>query len=139
MTGLDRFVTAQAGGVFERALAELEAGTKRSHWMWFVFPQVAGLGRSKTARFYAFADRREASAYLAHPLLGPRLDTATHAMLAWAGRRSAEAILGPIDAMKFRSSMTLFEALAGRPGPFAPAIEAFHDGERDPATLRLLG
>ena len=139
MPGLDRFVTAQAGGVFERALAELRAGAKRSHWMWFVFPQIAGLGRSETARFYAIAERDEAIAYLAHPVLGPRLDSATQAMLGWAKRRSAEAILGPVDAMKLRSSMTLFDAVAGQPGPFAAVLDAFYGGERDPATLDLLG
>ncbi len=138
MSGLDRFVTAQAGGVFERALAELEAGAKRSHWMWFVFPQITGLGRSQTARFYAIADRGEAIAYLAHPVLGPRLDSATLAMLDWEGRRSAEAILGPVDAMKLRSSMTLFEAVAGQRAPFAAVLDAFYGGERDPATLDLL-
>jgi len=138
MPGLDRFVTAQSGGVFERALAELEAGIKRSHWMWFVFPQIAGLGRSETARLYAIADRGEAIAYLAHPVLRPRLDSATQAMLGWAQRRSAEAILGLVDAMKLRSSMTLFDAVAEQRAPFAAALDAFYGGRRDPATLDLL-
>jgi uncharacterized protein (DUF1810 family) len=136
--GLERFVAAQAGGVFDRALAELTSGQKRSHWMWFVFPQIAGLGRSETARLYAIVDRREAAEYLAHPLLGPRLDSSTRTILAWSGRRSAEAILGTIDAIKLRSSMTLFEAVAAPPHPFGAVLEAFYGGTRDPATLGLL-
>lgn len=136
MTGLARFLDAQAG-IYAQALAELRAGEKRSHWMWYIFPQVAGLGRSPTARHYAIADLDEAKAYLAHPTLGARLAECTDAMLGWAGRRSAEAILGPIDAMKFASSMTLFEA-AGGAGCFATALERFHDGRRDKQTLALL-
>jgi uncharacterized protein (DUF1810 family) len=139
VSGLGRFVTAQARGVFERALGELEAGAKTSHWMWFVFPQIAGLGRSETARFYALAGREEAVAYLEHPVLGPRLETATEAILRWAGRRSADEVLGAIDALKFRSSMTLFEAAADRPALFARALELFYAGDRDKATLQLLG
>ena len=133
MAGLDRFVAAQAQ-VIDRALAELRGGAKTSHWMWFVFPQVAGLGHSHMAQLYAIADLAEARAYLAHALLGPRLVEATEAMLGWAGKRSAETILGGIDAVKLRSSMTLFEAAAGG-APFADCLEAFYDGERDPATL----
>lgn len=136
MPNLDRFLDAQAP-VIAQALDELRAGAKRSHWMWFVFPQIAGLGRSETARFYAIADREEARAYLAHPVLGPRLAECTEAMLAWAGRRSAEGILGSIDAMKFRSAMTLFEAGGGH-ARFAQALEAFFEGERDEQTLALL-
>ncbi|TCJ38343.1 DUF1810 domain-containing protein [Parafrankia sp. BMG5.11] len=138
MASLDRFVTAQAGGVFERALAELRAGSKHSHWIWFVFPQIAGLGRSEMARYYALADLREAAAYLAHPLLGERLDAATDAMLSWAGKHSAEAILGTIDAVKFRSSMTLFGAAAPENARFAAALAAFFVGEPDRATLERL-
>jgi uncharacterized protein (DUF1810 family) len=132
---LDRFVVAQAP-LFARALGELRAGAKRGHWMWFVFPQVAGLGRSDTARFYALSGRTEAQAYLAHPLLGPRLLEATAAISDAAG--SAEAILGPVDAMKLRSSMTLFESVAADPQPFAHALERFFDGMRDPQTLARL-
>ena len=132
-----RFVEAQYG-VYDQALAEVRAGAKRSHWMWFVFPQIAGLGHSPTARFYAIADLTQARAYLAHPLLAPRLDECTRAMLRWTGQRSAEAILGPIDALKFRSSMTLFEVAAAPAGRFAEAIEAFYSGERDMATLARL-
>ena len=101
---LERFVAAQEG-VYDRALEELREGRKRSHWMWFVFPQIAGLGRSETARRYAIRDRGEAAAYLAHPVLGPRLVGAARAMLAHRGR-APEAILGPVDAMKLRSSAT---------------------------------
>jgi uncharacterized protein (DUF1810 family) len=106
--------------------------------MWFVFPQIAGLGRSSTARIYAIADRAEAEAYSRHPLLGPRLTDCTEAMLGWAGKRSAERILGPVDALKFASSMTLFEACAADPAPFAAALDAFYGGERDAATLERL-
>ena len=106
--------------------------------MWFVFPQIAGLGRSPTARLYAIADLTEARTYLAHPALGPRLLECTEAMLGWADRRSAEVILGPIDALKFKSSMTLFEAAAEEPARFAEALEGFYAGERDAATLARL-
>jgi uncharacterized protein (DUF1810 family) len=136
--GLERFVEAQRPA-YDRALAELIAGAKRSHWMWFVFPQVAGLGRSPMAQRYAIRDEVEARRYLVHPVLGTRLAECTEAMLGWAGRRSAEAILGPIDAMKFRSSMTLFDAVAGEAdNPFARALAAFCHGERDPLTLERL-
>lgn len=133
---LARFHTAEQG-VHEAALAELRAGAKRGHWMWFVFPQLAGLGRSETARYYAIADLGEARDYLADPLLAARLAECTRAMLGWAGRRSAEAILGPVDAMKFASSMTLFEA-AGGGALFGEALDAFFAGNRDEATLSLL-
>lgn len=106
--------------------------------MWFVFPQIAGLGRSPSAQFYAIRGREEATAYARHPLLGARLRECTEAMLGWAGRRSAEQVLGPVDARKFRSSMTLFEACADDPAPFAQALAAFCDGERDALTLERL-
>jgi uncharacterized protein (DUF1810 family) len=134
---LSRFVQAQ-DGIYPQALAELTAGDKQSHWMWFIFPQIAGLGRSPTAQFFAIADRAEAQAYSRHPLLGARLRECTGAMLTWARRRSARAILGPVDALKFTSSMTLFEACADDPAPFAAALEAFAEGERDRATLARL-
>jgi uncharacterized protein (DUF1810 family) len=133
-TDLARFLKAQ-DGLYPRALAELRAGAKRSHWMWFVFPQIAGLGRSETARFYAIRSAAEARAYLAHPLLGPRLVEATAAVVAASG--SAVAILGAIDAIKLRSSMTLFAAVADDPAPFRRALDRFFDGESDPATLAL--
>lgn len=134
----DHFVEAQDGGVFERALEELRDGEKRSHWMWFIFPQIAGLGSSAMARKYALSDLAEAKAYAAHDVLGDRLYEATEAMLDWAGTVSAEAILGPVDAMKFRSSMTLFEAACSDNDPFAQALEVFYNGERDWETLKRL-
>jgi uncharacterized protein (DUF1810 family) len=136
--GLERFVEAQRS-IYDRALDELRAGAKQSHWMWFVFPQIAGLGLSPTARLYAIADAVEARAYLTHPVLGPRLGECTEAMLGWAGRKTAEAILGPVDAMKFTSSMTLFDAVAEDDHRFARALAAFRHGERDSLTLELLG
>ncbi|WP_375287429.1 DUF1810 domain-containing protein [Sphingomonas sp.] len=135
MAALDRFVAAQ-DGIYPTALAELRAGRKRTHWMWFVFPQIAGLGRSETARFYAIADADEARAYLAHPLLGPRLVEATQAVTQAPG--SAEAILGPIDAVKLRSSMTLFAAVADDPAPFDAALRHFFAEIPDPETLARL-
>ena len=136
--GLERFVEAQRP-IYDQALGEIVAGAKRSHWMWFVFPQIAGLGHSPTARRYAIRDAVEARSYLGHPLLGARLRECTAAMLGWAGRRSAEAILGPIDAMKFASSMTLFDTVADADdNPFAEALAAFCHGERDPLTLERL-
>lgn len=134
---LDRFVEAQAS-IYAEALAELRSGRKQSHWIWFVFPQIAGLGSSPTALYYAIASADEARAFLAHPLLGARLRESVAAMLAHRGR-SAEAILGGIDALKFRSSMTLFEAVADDPALFVEALEAFYGGERDRASLGLLG
>jgi uncharacterized protein (DUF1810 family) len=136
MEGLERFVTAQ-DPVWPRVVAELEAGAKRSHWMWFVFPQVAGLGSSAMAQRYAIASLDEARAYLAHPVLGPRLREATDLMLGHAGR-PAEAILGGIDAMKFRSSMTLFRAAAPDDRRYARALDAFWGGVPDPRTLERL-
>lgn len=133
---LERFVAAQQQ-VYPHVLAELRAGEKRSHWMWFIFPQVAGLGRSEMAQRYAIADLDEARAYLAHPLLGPRLAECTDTMLGWTGRRSAEAILGPVDAIKFCSAMTLFEAAGGGPR-YARAIDGFCSGQRDGLTLNRL-
>jgi uncharacterized protein (DUF1810 family) len=134
---LARFISAQRG-VYDAALAELRAGAKRRHWMWFVFPQLAGLGRSETARFYALSGLGEAQAYAAHELLGPRLRECTDAMLGWAGRRSAEAILGGIDALKFASCMTLFEAACPDQPRFGAALDAFYGGQRDETTLELL-
>ncbi len=133
---LERFVAAQSG-VHAEALAELERGRKQSHWMWFVFPQIEGLGRSEMARHYAIASLGEARAYLDHALLGPRLLACTAAVLAHRDR-PAEAIFGPVDALKFRSSMTLFEAAAGEAMPFGEALDAFYGGNRDPATLARL-
>ena len=134
---LARFVDAQRDS-YPTALAELRAGAKRSHWMWFVFPQIAGLGQSAMARRYAIADRAEAQAYLAHPLLGARLRESVDALLTHRGGDIA-AMLGAIDAMKLRSSMTLFEAAADGAEPrFAATLDAFYRGERDGATLARL-
>lgn len=132
---LQRFVDAQEG-VFESAFAELRAGRKQTHWMWFVFPQLAGLGRSPTAQFYAIRSVSEARAFLAHPLLGDRYREAVEVIREWVGRRDAVAIFGEIDAMKLRSSLTLFEAVSGDP-LFADALADFF-GDPDPETLRLL-
>ena len=135
---LERFVEAQRS-TYDQALAELTAGAKRGHWMWFIFPQLAGLGRSPMAQRYAIRDEVEARSYLTHPLLGARLRESTEAMLGWAGRKSAEAVLGPIDAMKFASSMTLFDAVTDQAdNPFAHALAAFYHGQRDPLTLGRL-
>ncbi|WP_424926331.1 DUF1810 domain-containing protein [Agrobacterium pusense] len=133
---LERFVTAQQN-IYEVALSELQAGLKRSHWMWFIFPQLRGLGRSETARFYAISGRAEAEAYLTHPVLGPRLVECTTAML-WHTDLSAHDILGSPDDLKFRSSMTLFGAVAGRDLSFQAALDRFYAGVRDESTLRLL-
>ncbi|WP_331851748.1 DUF1810 domain-containing protein [Altererythrobacter sp. B11] len=135
---MTRFVQAQAG-IYPRALEELRAGAKRSHWMWFIFPQIIGLGRSSTAQFYAIADLAEARCYLAHPLLGPRLEEATRAMLAWSAERSPEAILGHVDALKFHSSMTLFDAAAEGEGPYREALDSFYYSQRDGATTAIIG
>ncbi len=132
---LERFVAAQAD-TYAGALVELRHGAKRGHWMWWIFPQIAGLGRSGTAQHYAIASATEARDYLAHPVLGPRLIEATQAVTAANG--SAIEIFGPIDAMKLRSSLTLFAAVADDATPFIAALERFFSGERDANTLALL-
>lgn len=131
---LQRFVDAQErGGTYAGALAELRRGRKEGHWMWFVFPQVSGLGRSPTAQFYAIGSLEEARAFLAHPVLGARLRECAHALLGIEGRTAAQ-ILGGIDAVKLRSCMTLF--LRADPGAtvFRQVLDAFYDGEPDSAT-----
>jgi uncharacterized protein (DUF1810 family) len=134
---LQRFVGAQEA-TFAGALAELEAGRKQSHWMWFIFPQLAGLGRSATAQRYGIVSAGEARAYFAHPLLGPRLFRCTQAVLRHAGA-APERVFGAVDALKFRSSMTLFEAVCGEEEPsFAAALATFYAGARDERTLALL-
>jgi uncharacterized protein (DUF1810 family) len=135
--GLNRFVQAQES-VYAQAIAELAAGHKRSHWMWFVFPQIDGLGRSPTARHYAIKSLAEARAYLAHPVLGPRLRECTRTMLALHGLTAYE-ILGTPDDLKFCSSMTLFEHAAEDKGLFARAIDTYFSGRRDAMTLVILG
>lgn len=134
---LGRYVAAQdEGGTYDRALAELTAGRKTSHWMWFVFPQIAGLGFSPMAQRYAIGSPAEARAYLAHPVLGPRLAACVAAMNGHEGR-SAREILGSPDDMKFRSCLTLFIAAGGGEG-FEAALAKYYDGEPDPATLARL-
>jgi uncharacterized protein (DUF1810 family) len=134
---LERFVQAQDDGTYDQALAELRAGAKRSHWMWFVFPQVAGLGRSSTAQHYAVSGLPEAQAYLAHPVLGPRLVECAQALLE-LGTTDAAGVLGPVDAVKLRSSMTLFERAEPEAAVFGEVLDRFFDGERDEATLTRL-
>jgi uncharacterized protein (DUF1810 family) len=135
---LRRFVEAQdAGGTYDAALAELRRGRKSGHWMWFVFPQVAGLGSSPAAREYAISGLDEARAYLAHPVLGPRLLQSARALLDGPGRDAVE-MLGPVDAMKLRSSMTLFAAADPDQPVYGQVLEKFFDGEADQATLARL-
>jgi uncharacterized protein (DUF1810 family) len=135
VTTLDRFVTAQDGGVYETARAEIEAGAKRTHWMWFVFPQLAGLGHSPTAQHYAIAGLDEARAYLAHPVLGARLREC--ARLLTAADRNADQIFGYPDDLKLRSSMTLFAAAADDPALFEQVLTQ-HYGGPDQRTLDLI-
>jgi uncharacterized protein (DUF1810 family) len=136
---LERFVAAQdEGGTYRAAVAELCAGRKRSHWMWFVFPQIAGLGQSPMSQRYAISSLCEAKAYLAHPVLGPRLREAARILTELSGR-TAEEVLGGIDATKLRSSMTLFAEAAPHEPLFHRVLEQYFGGVPDPATERLLG
>lgn len=133
---LQRFIDAQEG-VHARALDELRAGRKTTHWMWFVFPQVAGLGSSAMAQRYAIGSLEEARAYLAHPVLGPRLVECTEAVLSHSDR-TAHDILGSPDDVKLRSSMTLFVLVAGPESVFQRVLDAFFDGETDTRTVDLV-
>ena len=133
---LRRFVDAQEP-VFSSACAELRSGRKRSHWMWFIFPQIKGLGHSAMAAHYGIASRQEAAAYLDDPILGPRLVECTRIVNALTGRTLHE-IFGHPDDLKFRSSMTLFAAVAPEPSVFREALEKYCEGEADPSTLALL-
>jgi uncharacterized protein (DUF1810 family) len=135
---LERFRTAQED-VIDGAIAELRRGRKTGHWMWFVFPQLRGLGRSETSRHYAIADLDEARAYVADAVLGGRLRAAASAILAAPPGRSAEAVLGSIDAVKLRSSMTLFARAAPAEAVFQDVLARFYGGERDAVTEELLG
>jgi len=130
---LDRFVAAQ-DGIYETALAEIRAGAKRSHWMWFVFPQLAGLGHSALARAYAIGSLDEARAYLVHPVLGERLRACVRAI----PDGDPERMFGGIDAVKLRSSLTLFAAAGGADEPFGGAIDRLFDGQADATTLRMI-
>lgn len=133
---LSRFVEAQEP-VYETVLRELEHGRKESHWMWFIFPQIAGLGHSPTAQRFAVSSLDEARAYLAHPLLGSRLIQCTRTVNAVRGR-TAHQIFGSPDDMKLRSSMTLFRKAASDPEPFTTAIDRYFDGEADQRTLDIV-
>ena len=133
---MKRFLDAQAP-VYDQVCDELRKGRKRSHWMWFIFPQIAGLGRSETARFYAIRSLDEAVEYLQHPVLGPRLVECTKFVTQVNGKTIYE-ILGSPDDMKFRSCLTLFEQAAEDKQPFAEALQKYFDGERDPLTLERL-
>lgn len=133
MADLQRFLSAQEG-TFAQSLAELTAGKKTGHWIWWVFPQLAGLGQSTTSARYAIFDLAEARAYSADPVLGPRLKEAATALMR---HPDPVAVLGALDATKVRSSLTLFEAAGGRLFP-AQALDALYGGERDGATLTLL-
>jgi uncharacterized protein (DUF1810 family) len=134
---LNRFVQAQEP-VFESVCDELAAGAKTTHWMWFVFPQLASLGRSGTAKFFGIRDGAEAEAYRRHAVLGPRLERCARLVLGHRGRRTALQIFGATDALKLRSSMTLFERVAPGAPVFAEVLDHFCAGERDAVTLEFL-
>ncbi len=135
-SGLDRFTDAQ-DRVWPQVVDELAQGHKTGHWMWFVFPQLAGLGRSATAQHYGIRDREEARAYLDHPVLGQRLRQCCLLMLGHATRRPQD-ILGPLDAMKLRSSMTLFSQVPDAPHVVTQVLDVFYDGAPCPLTLEHL-
>jgi len=134
---LNRFVAAQESS-YAAALAELSQGQKRSHWMWYIFPQIAGLGRSSTAQRYAISGLEEARAYLAHPVLGDRLRDCRDQLLMLEGV-SAHDIFGSPDDMKLRSSMTLFSAVDGQPSIFFQVLQKYYQGQMDTATLDIIG
>lgn len=134
--GLERYLAAQ-DGIYPRAVAEVQAGRKRSHWMWYIWPQLRGLGLSDTAQRYGIGGAAEAAAYLAHPVLGPRLSAISRVMLAHRGKPAAE-VLGPVDAQKLRSSMTLFAAVAKGEPVFDTALRTFFDGQPCEKTIALL-
>lgn len=134
---LQRFVDAQEP-VYEQVRAELRAGRKQSHWIWFIFPQMRGLGHSDLADYYGIASRQEAEAYLAHPVLGPRLIECTR-LVNQVEDRAIDQILGYPDNLKFRSSMTLFASTASENHIFSDALQKYFDGKPDPLTLNLRG
>jgi uncharacterized protein (DUF1810 family) len=134
---LERFVSAQAGA-YAAALAELRGGRKRTHWIWFIFPQVEGLGQSSTSMRYAIRGLDEARAYLGHPVLGPRLIECSEAVLGVEGRAASEILPYP-DDLKLRSSMTLFELVAEPGSVFGRVLDKYFQGRRDERTLALLG
>ena len=134
---LDRFLDAQRGD-YAAALAEVRRGRKTSHWMWYIFPQIAGLGQSSTARYYSIRDLEEAREYYAHPVLGQRLREISGALLALRGIDPV-AVFGGIDSMKLKSSMTLFAAAAPDDPVFQQVLDKYYGGEQDALTLRILG
>jgi uncharacterized protein (DUF1810 family) len=134
---LQRFLDAQ-DPILNSVRAELRNGSKQGHWIWFIFPQLKGLGSSSTATYYGIASRAEAGAFLNHPTLGPRLLECAQLVISVEGR-SIEAILGGIDAMKFRSSMTLFHLVSPDQPIFTNALQKYFDGKPDPLTVKLLG
>jgi uncharacterized protein (DUF1810 family) len=134
---LDRFLRAQADA-YERALSEIQRGRKRTHWMWYIFPQIDGLAVSSTSKYYAIKSIKEARAYLAHPVLGPRLLESTEAVVGVEGR-SAREILGSPDDLKLRSCATLFACVAPSGSVFDRLLGKYYGGERDDRTLHLLG
>jgi uncharacterized protein (DUF1810 family) len=137
--GLERFVAAQEdAAIYSRALEELRSGRKQSHWIWFVFPQIAGLGQSPISQAYAIGSLDEARDYLEHPILGPRLRECCEALLATDPPASAESILGGIDAIKVRSSMTLFHRADPSEPLFPAVLDRFYGGEPDPETERRI-
>lgn len=133
---LQRFTNAQES-IYETALAELLGGSKQSHWMWFIFPQLSGLGHSPTAKFFSIQSAQEARAYLDHPLLGQRLRQCVEAVLPWSSSRTADEIFGPIDSLKLKSSLTLFDRIEPQ-AIFASALAAFFESIPDERTLALL-
>lgn len=135
---LNRFLTAQQGGVYENAIAELKNGRKRTHWMWFIFPQINGLGYSATAKYYAIKNREEAEQYLNHPVLGNRLLQCTQSVLAIENKTALE-IFGEPDNVKLNSCMTLFAQLPNASPVFSRVIDQYFNGKPDTKTLALLG
>jgi uncharacterized protein (DUF1810 family) len=133
---LNRFVTAQERD-YEKALAEIRAGRKRSHWIWYIFPQLKGLGFSTNAEYYGIDDLQEATAYLQHPVLGPRLIEISSALLAHAGQR-ATTIMGSPDDLKLWSSMTLFSLVPGADPIFTKVLSLYYNGEKDQRSVSLL-
>ena len=134
---LDRFLDAQRGD-YAAALAEVRRGRKTSHWMWYIFPQIAGLGQSSTARYYSIRDLEEAREYYAHPVLGQRLREISGALLGLRGSDPV-AVFGGIDSMKLKSSMTLFAVAAPDDPLFQQVLDKYYGGEQDALTLRILG
>ena len=136
MEGVERFLDGQRFG-YETALAEMKRGEKRNHWIWYIFPQVKGLGHSPNAQYYGIKDLEEAKAYLQHPVLGPRLREITRAVLSHKGEDIYDIMGSRIDAMKLKSSMTLFDLVAPD-DVFAEVIDAFYEGRRDSRTVTLV-